>query len=256
MLICFYRALDFDGLMEDLTNAPSGSVVVLHACAHNPTGIDPTKEQWIKIADLVEEKKLFPFFDCAYQGFASGDLDKDAWSVRYFADERNFELFCSQSFSKNFGLYNERCGNLTVVVSDTSTIANVKSQITLNVRATYSNPPAHGGRIVDLVLKDDALFNEWRENIKTMANRIINMRTGLRERLEQLNTPGQWNHITDQIGMFSFTGLSPEMCAFLISEKHIYLLKNGRISMCGLTPTNIDYVAESIHEAVTKFGAN
>jgi len=250
------RALDFDGLMEDLTNAPSGSVVVLHACAHNPTGIDPTKEQWIKIADLVEEKKLFPFFDCAYQGFASGDLDKDAWSVRYFADERNFELFCSQSFSKNFGLYNERCGNLTVVVSDTSTIANVKSQITLNVRATYSNPPAHGGRIVDLVLKDDALFNEWRENIKTMANRIINMRTGLRERLEQLNTPGQWNHITDQIGMFSFTGLSPEMCAFLISEKHIYLLKNGRISMCGLTPTNIDYVAESIHEAVTKFGAN
>ena len=97
-------------------------MIVLHACAHNPTGIDPTKDQWVKIADLMEEKKLFPFFDCAYQGFASGDLDQDAWSVRYFTDERNFEIFCSQSFSKNFGLYNERCGNLTVVVSDPSTI--------------------------------------------------------------------------------------------------------------------------------------
>jgi len=249
------RDLDFDGLMEDIGNAPEGAVIVLHACAHNPTGIDPTKDQWIKIADLLEEKKLFPFFDCAYQGFASGDLDKDAWSVRYFTDERNFELFCSQSFSKNFGLYNERCGNLTVVVSDPGTLPNVKSQITLNVRATYSNPPAHGARIVDLVLKDETLFAEWRGNIKTMADRIIGMRVGLRERLEKLGTPGQWNHITDQIGMFSFTGLSPDMCAFLVSEKHIYLLKNGRISMCGLTPNNIDYVAESIHEAVTKFGA-
>ena len=159
--------------MEDIGNAPEGAVIVLHACAHNPTGIDPTKDQWIKIADLLEEKKLFPFFDCAYQGFASGDLDKDAWSVRYFTDERNFELFCSQSFSKNFGLYNERCGNLTVVVSDPGTIPNVKSQITLNVRATYSNPPAHGARIVDLVLKDETLFAEWRGNIKTMADRII-----------------------------------------------------------------------------------
>ena len=109
--------------------------------------------------------------------------------------------------------------------------------------------------MVDLVLKDEMLFNEWCGNIKTMAGRIIGMRIGLRERLEKLGTPGKWNHITDQIGMFSFTGLSPEMCAFLISEKHIYLLKNGRISMCGLTPSNIDYVAESICEAVNKFGA-
>ena len=108
---------------------------------------------------------------------------------------------------------------------------------------------------MDLVLKDEALFNEWRDNIKTMAERIIGMRQGLRSRLEKLGTPGAWNHITDQIGMFSFTGLSPEMCAFLIAEKHVYLLKSGRISMCGVTPKNIDYVAESIHEAVTKFGS-
>ena len=109
---------------------------------------------------------------------------------------------------------------------------------------------------VDMVLNDEALFAEWKGNIKTMADRIIGMRAGLRERLEKLGTPGKWNHITDQIGMFSFTGLTPEMCAFLINEKHIYLLKNGRISMCGIFPKNIDYVAESIHEAVTKFGGN
>jgi len=250
------KALNIDGMLEDLSNAPENSVIILHACAHNPTGVDATKDEWIKIADIVESKKLFPFFDCAYQGFASGDLDNDAWSVRYFADERNMELFCSQSFSKNFGLYNERAGNLTIVVADPSTIPNVKSQITLNIRANYSNPPAHGVRIVDLVLNDENLFAEWRGNIKTMANRIIDMRSGLRERLEKLGTPGQWNHITDQIGMFSFTGINPDACSYLSNEKHIYLLKNGRISIAGLTPSNIDYVAESIDEAVRKFGGN
>ncbi len=248
------RALNFDGMIEDLKAAPERSVVILHACAHNPTGIDPTKEQWNIIADVIAERKLFPFFDCAYQGFASGDLDKDAWSVRNFLD-RGFEFFCAQSFSKNFGLYNERAGNLTVVVKDASVAANFRSQITLLIRANYSNPPAHGARIVDMVLRDPALYDEWRGCIQTMADRTICMRKGLRERLEKLGTPGTWNHITDQIGMFSFTGLSPEICEFLIKEKHIYLLKSGRVSMCGITPHNIDYVAESIHEGVTKFGA-
>eukprot|EP00088_Acartia_fossae_P007121 TRINITY_DN1330_c0_g1_i15.p1 TRINITY_DN1330_c0_g1~~TRINITY_DN1330_c0_g1_i15.p1 ORF type:complete len:1382 (-),score=561.93 TRINITY_DN1330_c0_g1_i15:398-4543(-) len=245
------RALDFGGLLEDLEAAPENSVIILHACAHNPTGVDPTKDQWKQIADLMERKKLFPFFDCAYQGFASGCLDTDAWAVRYFVD-RGFELFCSQSFSKNFGLYNERAGNLTVVVKDASAIPAFKSQMTLIIRAMYSNPPAHGCRIVDTVLQDPALFQEWKDSIKIMANRIINMRKGLRDRLEKLQTPGTWNHITDQIGMFSYTGLSVEQSTFLLNEKHIYLLKSGRISMCGVTPGNIDYVAESIHEAVTK----
>lgn len=185
------------------------------------------------------------------KGFASGCLDTDAWSVRYFAD-RGFELFCSQSFSKNFGLYDERAGNLTVVLKDASKVANFKSQMTLIIRAMYSNPPAHGCRIVDTVLKDPAMFQEWKDCIKTMANRIIDMRKGLRDRLEKLKTPGTWNHITDQIGMFSYTGLSVDQCLFLTKEKHIYLLKCGRISMCGVTPSNIDYIAESIHEAVTK----
>jgi len=246
------KAFNFDGMMADLDAAPENSVVILHACAHNPTGIDPSKEQWMKIADLIERKKLFPFFDCAYQGFASGCLDTDAWSVRYFAD-RGFEMFISQSFSKNFGLYNERTGNLTVLLHDSNLVANFKSQMTLVIRAMYSNPPAHGARIVDLVLNEPRLYSMWQDCIKTMANRIIDMRKGLRERLEKLGTPGKWNHITDQIGMFSFTGLNPDMTNFLVKEKHVYLLKNGRISMCGITPSNIDYVAESICEAVKKF---
>ena len=188
-----------------------------------------------------------------YLGFASGDLDADAWAVRYFVNERKMEIFCSQSFSKNFGLYNERAGNLTVVVKNPSVVANTKSQLTLVVRGMYSNPPAHGARVVEKVLNSDSLFAEWKNNIKTMAGRIIAMRKELRDKLESLGTPGSWNHITDQIGMFSFTGLSPEMCEFLLKEKHIYLLKNGRISMCGVTPGNLDYLASSINEAVIKF---
>jgi len=245
--------LDFDGMLEDLKAAPQGAAVILHAVAHNPTGIDPSKDQWRTIADVIEEKKLITFFDSAYQGFASGDLDADAWAPRYFVNERNMEVFCSQSFAKNFGLYNERPGNLVLVVKDASLAANVKAQMTLIARGMYSNPPAHGSRIIEKVLNDSTLYKEWTENVETMANRIKAMRQGLRDRLEKLGTPGTWHHITDQIGMFSFTGLKPEMVAFLIKEKHIYLLKNGRISVAGLTPSNLDYVAESMHEAVTKF---
>eukprot|EP00096_Caligus_rogercresseyi_P006553 TRINITY_DN2307_c0_g1_i1.p1 TRINITY_DN2307_c0_g1~~TRINITY_DN2307_c0_g1_i1.p1 ORF type:complete len:410 (-),score=125.33 TRINITY_DN2307_c0_g1_i1:433-1662(-) len=247
------KGFDFDGMIEDLKAAPANAVIILHAVAHNPTGIDPTQEQWKAIADVMEEKKLFPFFDCAYQGFASGDLDQDAWAVRYFAQERGFELFCAQSFSKNFGLYNERCGNLTLVLKNADNVTNINSQLTVIIRGAYSNPPAHGCRIVDGVLNDKDLYAEWKGCIETMSGRIKSMRKGLRDRLEKLNTPGQWNHITDQIGMFSFTGLSPDMVSYLVKEKHIYLLSNGRISVAGLTPSNIDYVAESMNEAVNKF---
>merc|ERR1712117_601773 len=247
------RALDFAGMMEDLKAAPERAVVILHGCAHNPTGIDPTKEQWKEIADVVEQKNLIPFFDCAYQGFASGDLDADAWAVRYFVEDRKMELLCLQSSAKNFGLYNERPGNLTVVVNNKDVVPPVKSQLTLVARGMYSNPPAHGARIVEKVLNDPELYQEWTLNVKTMANRILDMRNQLRTTLEKLGTPGKWNQITDQIGMFSFTGLSPEMVAYMVKEKHIYLLKNGRISVAGLTPSNVTYVAESMHEAVTKF---
>jgi len=245
------RNLDFPGMMEDLGQAPSGAVVILHACAHNPTGVDPTREQWAQIAEVCKSRDLFVFFDCAYQGFASGSLDTDAWAVRYFVDQ-GFEIFCSQSFSKNFGLYNERAGNLSIVVKDPSVMANFQAQITLIVRAMYSNPPSHGVRIVQTVLEDPALYQEWRDCIVIMSQRIKDMRAGLRQRLEALGTPGDWSHITSQIGMFSYVGLTKDQCVWLQKERSLYLLKSSRISMCGVTPGNIDYVAKAISEAVAR----
>lgn len=243
------RGVDFEGMVADISNAPEGAVIILHACAHNPTGCDPTEEQWRRLADVLEEKKLFPFFDSAYQGFASGDPNKDAFAVRYFVS-RGFELLCAQSFAKNFGLYNERIGNLTVVQRNASTSAAVASQITLLIRGMYSNPPAFGARIVSTVLNDPELRQEWMECIQTMSGRIKKMRKALFDELTKLGTPGTWTHITQQIGMFSYTGLNPQQVKKMISEHHIYLLSSGRINMCGLNEKNVQYVAKAIHAVV------
>ncbi|XP_017777730.1 PREDICTED: aspartate aminotransferase, cytoplasmic [Nicrophorus vespilloides] len=243
------RGLNMEGLLEDLRGAPENAVIILHVCAHNPTGCDPTEEQWKEIADVMEERKLFPFFDSAYQGFASGDLEKDSWVVRYFVS-RGFELFCAQSFSKNFGLYNERIGNLTIVLNNASNAPLIKSQMSIIVRGMYSNPPSHGARIVSFVLNNNDLFNEWKDNVRTMSTRIFEMRKALRGALERLQTPGNWDHITTQIGMFSYTGLTAKQSQHMVEKHHIYMLRSGRISMCGLTHKNIEYVASAIHETV------
>ncbi|CAL8138675.1 unnamed protein product [Orchesella dallaii] len=245
------RSLDLKGMLEDLRAAPERSVIILHACAHNPTGVDPTPDQWKQIAEVIREKNLFPLFDSAYQGFASGDLDKDAFAVRSFVQD-GFELVCCQSFAKNFGLYNERVGNLTIVTNSKEVLANALSQITLLIRGMYSNPPQHGARVVATALNDPTLYQEWRVCIKTMADRIISMREGLKSRLIKLGTPGNWDHITNQIGMFSYTGLNLEQVEYLRNQYHIYMLKSGRINMCGLTNANLDYVAGAINDAVNK----
>ncbi|KAI8394073.1 aspartate aminotransferase [Radiomyces spectabilis] len=243
------RGLDFEGMLQCMRDAPDGSVYILHACAHNPTGVDPTMEQWREIADVMQSKGHFPFFDCAYQGFASGDLDRDAAAVRYFV-ERGFELFVAQSFAKNFGLYGERTGNLTIVGKSPQVAQHILSQIEIAQRAEISNPPAYGARIVDIVLNDAALYAEWKENLKYMSNRIKEMRHALRSRLEELQTPGQWNHTTDQIGMFSFTGLKAPQVKVLKEKYHIYMTDNGRVSMAGLSTTNVDYFARAVDDVV------
>ncbi|KAL7752265.1 ribosomal RNA processing protein [Sorochytrium milnesiophthora] len=240
------RGLDLDGMLTSLKNAPDGSIVVLHACAHNPTGVDPTTEQWKQIADVMESKKHFTFFDCAYQGFASGDVDRDASAIRYFAHDRNLELFVAQSFAKNFGLYGERCGCLTVVAPTAAQAKAAGSQIAKLVRAMYSNPPAYGARIVSLVLNDPSLYAEWLENLQTMSSRIKLMRQMLFDALQALGTPGSWNHILDQIGMFSYTGLNAAQSRGMKDLFHIYMTDNGRISMAGLTTQNVQYFAESL----------
>ncbi|KAF5100283.1 hypothetical protein DV451_002634 [Geotrichum candidum] len=242
-------SLDFDGLIGTLSSANRGDIVLLHACAHNPTGIDPTKEQWAQIADVCDERGLYPFFDCAYQGFASGNLNNDAWAVRYFVN-RGLELLVCQSFAKNFGLYGQRVGALHVVFADSATKKAAATQLELLQRAEISNPPAYGARIVSRILTNAELFSEWERDLLTMANRINDMRIALRKHLEQLGTPGTWDHITSQIGMFSFTGLQSYQVERLVEEFHVYLSKNGRISMAGLNESNVEYVAKSIDAVV------
>ncbi|KAF9001865.1 pyridoxal phosphate-dependent transferase [Cyathus striatus] len=242
--------LDYTGFVKALQEAPERSVFLLHACAHNPTGVDPTEEQWKGVADVILEKKHYAFFDCAYQGFASGDLDKDAWAVRYFV-ERGVPLLVCQSFAKNAGLYGERVGALHVVPPTKETADRVKSQLSVLQRSEISNPPSHGARLVSLILNDEGLFEEWKNDIRTMAGRIIDMRNELfRILTEELKTPGNWNHIVNQIGMFSFTGLNGAQSKELIEKAHIYLTTNGRISMAGLNSHNIRYFAESLDKVV------
>ncbi|AEO55624.1 hypothetical protein MYCTH_2314321 [Thermothelomyces thermophilus ATCC 42464] len=247
------KGLDIDGMKAALEQAPDGSIILLHACAHNPTGVDPTPEQWREIALLMKAKRHFPFFDTAYQGFASGDLDRDASAIRLFVEE-GFELVIAQSFAKNFGLYGERAGCFHYVASPSADAASVTtrvaSQLAILQRSEISNPPIYGARIASIVLNDPALFAEWQENLRTMSGRIIDMRKRLRAKLEELGTPGQWNHITDQIGMFSFTGLTEPQVLKLRSDYHIYMTKNGRISMAGLNSKNVDYVATAIDKVV------
>ncbi|KAL7734371.1 hypothetical protein ACLKA6_010706 [Drosophila palustris] len=241
--------LDMPGLLSALTSATEGAVVILHGTAHNPTGLDPTKKQWKQIAEAMKLNKLFPFIDIAYQGFATGDPERDAWAVRYFCKE-GFELMAAQSFSKNMGLYNERVGNLVTVLNDKELVAAVTSQLTLFIRTNYSNPPAFGSRVVAKVLSDKKNKEEWLTTIKEMTDRVKKMRKELSEILSKLKTPGRWDHIVKQRGMFSYSGLTEQQVEKLRKEYHIYMLKSGRINVCGLNTNNIDYVAESIDKVV------
>jgi aspartate aminotransferase, cytoplasmic len=236
-----------------LKSAPSGSIILLHACAHNPTGVDPTEEQWTQIAQILKERKLFPFFDCAYQGFASGNLAQDNFAIRHFVDQ-GFELIIAQSFAKNFGLYGERAGAFHFVASPTSSakdvVARVASQLAILQRSEISNPPIYGAKIASIVLNDPKLFKEWEEDLSTMSGRIINMRKSLKSELDALSTPGNWDHIMNQIGMFSFTGLTEVQVLELRSKWHVYMTKNGRISMAGLNTGNVKYFADAVDDVV------
>lgn len=248
------KGLDFEGMTQALRDAPDRSIILLHPCAHNPTGVDPTLDQWKELAAIIRQKNHFPFFDSAYQGFASGNLTRDAAAVRYFI-EQGFELLLAQSFAKNFGLYGERAGCFHAITgpgpSAAETITRIASQLAILQRSEISNPPLYGARIASTVLNDAKLFAEWEENLTAMSGRIISMRQALRSKLEELGTPGTWNHITDQIGMFSFTGLTEEQVLRLRNEAHVYMTKNGRISMAGLNTKNIDYFAKAVHKVVT-----
>lgn len=248
------KGLDFEGMIDALEQAPEGSIILLHACAHNPTGVDPTQDQWKQIATLMKRRSLFPFFDTAYQGFASGSLEDDAWAIRHFVSE-GFELLVAQSYAKNFGLYGERAGCFHFVTGGSAseakeTAARIGSQLAILQRSEISNPPAFGARVASLILNDEKLFAQWEDNLREMSGRIKSMRKALREKLEAMGTPGTWNHITDQIGMFSFTGLSEKQVLKIREDAHVYMTKNGRISMAGLNTKNLDYFAKAVDKVV------
>lgn len=243
-------SLDFDGFVEDLRKVEDGTAVLLHACAHNPTGVDPTPEQWRKLSEVFKEKGHFPFFDMAYQGFASGDINRDAYAVRYFVEQGHQIALC-QSFAKNMGLYGERAGLFSLVTESAEEVQRVDSQLKIIIRPLYSNPPIHGARIAAEILNDPKLKAQWLEEVKLMADRIISMRALLKKNLEDLGSKKDWSHVTSQIGMFCYTGLTGEQVDKLAQEYSVYLTRNGRISIAGITSSNVGRLAEAIY-AVTK----
>ena len=238
------RGLDFDGMLASLSTIPTGDVVVLHACCHNPTGVDPTPAQWEKILGVVRERGLVPFLDMAYQGFADG-IAADGVVVRNFAATSG-PLFVSSSFSKSFSLYGERVGALSIVAADKDEAARVLSQVKRLVRANYSNPPTRGGEIVAMVLASPELRALWESELAAMRDRIKAMRTLLAERLTQ-RVPGRdFGYVLAQRGMFSYSGLTKEQVKRLRDEFSIYAVDTGRICVAALNTKNVDYVADAM----------
>ncbi|KAF3800696.1 Aspartate aminotransferase [Colletotrichum gloeosporioides] len=239
--------LDFEGMLADIKAAPKNSIFLFHACAHNPTGVDPTPEQWREISDAVKAAGHYSFFDMAYQGFASGNTDTDAFAVRHFVKEGH-NIALAQSFAKNMGLYGERVGAFSIVAQDAEERKRLDSQVKILVRPLYSNPPVHGARIASTILNDAALNKQWLGEVKGMADRIITMRALLKDNLEKLGSAHDWSHITSQIGMFAYTGLTPQQMDALAKDHSVYATKDGRISVAGITSGNVGRLAEAIYK--------
>jgi aspartate aminotransferase len=242
--------LDYKACLDDIRKIPEKSIILLHACAHNPTGVDPKPEQWAELSKVVKERNLFPFFDMAYQGFASGDFERDASAVRLFLKDGH-QIALNQSFAKNMGLYGERAGAFTLICSSKQEAETVMSQLKIVIRPMYSSPPIHGARIAAELLSNQQLRSQWLVEVKGMADRIIDMRSQLKARLAKEGSTRNWAHITDQIGMFCFTGMTPEQVDKLAKEHSIYLTRDGRVAIVGITSKNVDYLAKAIH-TVTK----
>jgi aromatic-amino-acid transaminase len=238
------KGLRFDAMLADLQKIPAGDVVVLHACCHNPTGVDLSPEQWTQVRELVAARGLVPFLDMAYQGFADG-IDADATAVRAFAAATS-PVFVSSSFSKSFSLYGERVGGLSIVAASADEAARALSQLKRLVRTNYSNPPTHGGQVVATVLNDAELRRLWEQELAGMRDRI----RGMREKLVALlaaRKPGvDYGFITSQRGMFSYSGLTKDQVAALRDRFAIYAVDSGRICVAALNGKNVEAVANAI----------
>jgi aspartate/tyrosine/aromatic aminotransferase len=244
------RAVDFQGMIADLGGIPAGDIVLLHACCHNPSGVDLSAEQWQQVAAIGAAKGWIPFLDFAYQGFGDG-LEADRCGVEAFA-ATGIDFFVASSYSKNFGLYNERTGALTVVSPNKADAAVALSHLKTTIRVIYSNPPAHGGLVVATILTNPVLREQWLQELAAMRNRIKEMRVALVEGLSAHGAKGDFSSITSQRGMFSFSGLSDEVVQWLRANKSIYVVGGGRINLAGLTKSNIAYVCDAIAMATNR----
>jgi len=243
--------LDFSGLIATLSAIPAGDIVLLHACCHNPTGLDLTQDQWKQIARIVRERGLTPFLDTAYMGFAEG-LEPDAFSVRLFASDGG-PLFVSFSFSKSLSLYGERVGALSVVTASPLERTRVLSQIKRIARITYSSPAGHGAAAAAMVLADPALRKQWEDELGGMRERIKAMRSLLAEKLAARLPDRDFSYITRQRGMFSYSRLTQPQAVALREKYAVYALDSGRICVAALNGKNIDYVSECIAQVMNAY---
>lgn len=237
--------LDFDSMLADIRALPPRSILLMHSCAHNPSGCDPSEDQWRQILEAVQANDLLPYFDNAYQGFVSGDPEVDAFAVRLFA-EAGCELIVASSFSKNFGLYGERVGALHVLCRSVEDRNKAASLLRALARLLYSTCPSFGARIVATILSDPARKQKWLNDCSNMAHRLLNIRQQLLDLLVAKNVKGTWDHVVKQRGMFSYTGLPAWAVQQLKTEHHVYMLSDGRISLAGLNPSNIERFADAV----------
>lgn len=240
--------IDFDAMMTDISAANAGDIILLHGCCHNPTGIDLTLAQWDLVAQLCADKKLVPLFDFAYQGFGVG-IEEDAAGLRLVASKVP-ELLIANSFSKNFGLYNERIGAVTVVAENADAAERAFSQVKRTIRANYSNPPAHGALIVSTILGDASLKAQWVQEVTEMRERIAKMRTLFVDSLKAEGVTQDFSFISRQSGMFSFSGLNKAQVARLKDEFGVYIVGSGRISVAGMTKTNMPVICKAIAQVI------
>jgi aromatic-amino-acid transaminase len=238
------KGLRFAAMLEGLRAIPAGDIVVLHACCHNPTGVDLSAEQWAEVLDVVKARGLVPFLDMAYQGFADG-IDADAAAVRAFAAATS-PVFVSSSFSKSFSLYGERVGGLSIVAASADEAARALSQLKRLVRTNYSNPPTHGGQIVATVLDDAGLRAQWEQELAGMRERIRGMRERLTSLLQARQPNVDYGFITRQRGMFSYSGLTKDQVTALRERFAVYAVDSGRICVAALNTKNIEAVADAI----------
>jgi len=244
----YYDAATHDvnraGLLEDLNALPPQSIVVLHACCHNPTGFDLSHDDWRQVLKIVQERQLLPLIDFAYQGFGDG-LEQDAWAVRMFAAELP-EVLITSSCSKNFGLYSDRVGALIVCAADAEKLTDVRSQLAFIARNLWSTPPDHGAAVVATILGDAGLKKQWAEEVEAMRARIAQLRSGLVEALAPHGLSERFAHIAAQRGMFSYTGLSAEQVKQLRDKHSVYMVNSGRANVAGIDATRLTLLAEAI----------